>query len=109
MGFEDFDKSNEALVSQMGAKSAEDEEVEIAMKLAHTDIYERALREEVRRKRVARDYQLVSQYFAENPLIQFGMKLTPHKMANLLKLKRDGAGGPKQELIDALKPFCQFN
>jgi len=107
--FEDFDRSNEAHVSQFGIRIFDDEDIDVAMKLAHTDIYERALREEVRRKRVARDYQLVSQYFAENPLIQFGVKLTPHKMANLLKLKRDGAGGPKQELIDALKPFCQFN
>ena len=107
--FEDFDRSNEALVSQMGAKSAEDEDVEIAMKLAHTDIYERALREEVRRKRVARDYQLVCQYFKENPLIPFGVKLTPLKMNQILKIKKQGTEGPKQELIDALKPFCQFN
>jgi len=107
--FEDFDRSNEAHVSQHGVRSFEDEDIDIAMKLAHTDIYERALREEVRRKRVARDYQLVSQYFAENPLIQFGVKITPHKMANLLKLKRHGAGGPKQELMDALKPYAQFN
>jgi len=107
--FEDFDRSNEALVSQMGAKSAEDEEIEVAMKLAHTDIYERALREEVRRKRVARDFQLVSQYFTENPLIQFGVKLTPMKMNQILKIKKQGTEGPKQELIEALKPFSQFN
>lgn len=107
--FEDFDRSNEAHVSQMGVKSVEDEDIDIAMKLAHVDIYERALREEVRRKRVARDYQLVSKYFAENPLIQFGVKISPHKMASLLKMKKEGSGGPKQELIDALKPFCQFN
>ena len=90
--FEDFDRSNEALVSQMGAKSAEDEDVEIAMKLAHTDIYERALREEVRRKRVARDYQLVCQYFKENPLIPFGLKLTPMKMNQILKIKKQHRG-----------------
>jgi len=107
--FEDFDRSNEAHVSQMGVKSVEDDDIEIAMKLAHVDIYERALREEVRRKRVARDYQLVSKYFAENPLIPFGVKMSPHKMANLLKMKKEGSGGPKQELMDALKPFCQFN
>jgi len=107
--FEDFDRANEAHVSQFGVKSVEDEDIDIAMKLAHVDIYERALREEVRRKRVARDYQLVSKFFAENPLIPFGVKLSPHKMANLLKLKKQGAGGPKQELIDALKPFGQFN
>jgi len=107
--FEDFDRSNEAHVSQMGVKSVEDEDIDIAMKLVHVDIYERALREEVRRKRVARDYQLVSQYFAENPLIQFGVKISPLKMANLLKLKKQGSGGPKQELIEALMPYCQFN
>jgi len=77
--------------------------------MAHTDIYERALREEVRRKRVARDYQLVCQYFMENPLIPFGVKLTPMKMNQILKIKKQGTEGPKQELIDALKPFCQFN
>jgi len=107
--FEDFDRSNEAHVSQMGVKSVEDEDIDIAMKLVHVDIYERALREEVRRKRVARDYQLVSQYFAENPLIQFGVKMSPMKVANLLRLKKQGAGGSKQELIDTLRPFCQFN
>lgn len=72
------------------------------------DIYERALREEVRRKRVARDYQLVQQYFTENPLIPFGVKISPLKMASLVKMKKSGSGGPKQELRDALKPFCQF-
>lgn len=107
--FEDFDRSNEAHVSQMGVKSVDDEDIDIAMKLVHVDIYERALREEVRRKRVARDYQLVSKYFAENPLIQFGVKISPIKMANLLKMKKQGAGGTKQELIDTLKPYCQFN
>ena len=47
---------------------------------------------------MARDYQLVSQYFAENPLIQFGVKMSPMKVANLLRLKKQGAGGSKQEL-----------
>jgi hypothetical protein len=75
---------------------------------AHVDIYERALREEVRRKRVARDYQLVQQYFTENPLIPFGVKISPLKMASLVRMKKSGSGGPKQELRDALKPFCQF-
>lgn len=106
--FEDFDKSIEGLVSQIGDKSVEDEDVDLALKLAHVDIYERALREEVRRKRVARDYQLVQQYFTENPLIPFGVKISPLKMASLVKMKKNGSGGPKQELRDALKPFCQF-
>ena len=43
--FEDFDKSNEGLVSQIGVKSVEDEDIDVALKLAHVDMYERLLRE----------------------------------------------------------------
>ena len=35
----------------------------MALKLAQVDMYTRRLRERARRKRVARDFQLVSQYF----------------------------------------------
>jgi len=107
--FEDFDKSVEGLVSQINDKSVEDETIDVALKLVQVDIYERALREQVRRKRVARDYQLVSQYFKENPVIQLGLtKLSPMKVARDLKMIKNPAG-PKQELMDALKPFSQFN
>ena len=30
-------------------------------------------------------------------------------MNQILKIKKQGTEGPKQELIDALKPFCQFS
>ena len=43
--FEDFDKSNEGLVSQIGVKSVDDEDIDVALKLAHVDMYERLLRE----------------------------------------------------------------
>ena len=43
--FEDFDKSNEGLVSQIGVKSVEDEDIDVSLKLAHVDMYERLLRE----------------------------------------------------------------
>jgi len=105
--FEDFDKSNEGLVSQIGVKSVDDDDVDIALKLTLVDMYERRLREEVRKKRVARDYQLVTTYFKENPLIPFGVKISPLKMASLLKMKK--RQDPKQELVDSFKPFCQFN
>ncbi len=35
----------------------------MALKLAQVDMYTRRLRERARRKRVARDFQLVSQFF----------------------------------------------
>ena len=41
----------------------DDEDLELALKLAQVDMYTRRLRERARRKRVARDFQLVSQYF----------------------------------------------
>ena len=43
--FEDFDKSNEGLVSQIGVKSVDDDDVDIALKLTLVDMYERRLRE----------------------------------------------------------------
>ena len=43
--FEDFDKNNEGLVSQIGVKSVDDDDIDVALKLAHVDMYERLLRE----------------------------------------------------------------
>ena len=112
--FEDFDKSTERLVAQIADKSVEDEGVDVALKLAQVDIYERRLREQVRRKRVARDYQLVSRFYRENPIVQIGLggklsggKLSPTKISNQVKAVKKG-DGPRQELIDALKPMTQF-
>lgn len=45
--FEDFDKDTEALVAQIADKSVEDEDLDVALKLAQCDIYERRLREQV--------------------------------------------------------------
>lgn len=38
--------------------------LDVALKLAQVDMYIEKLRERARRKRVCRDYQLVSQFFA---------------------------------------------
>lgn len=45
--FEDFDKETENLVAQIADKSVEDEDLDVALKLAQCDIYERRLREQV--------------------------------------------------------------
>ena len=45
--FEDFDRETENLVAQIADKSVEDEDVDVALKLAQCDIYERRLREQV--------------------------------------------------------------
>ncbi len=108
--FEDFDRATENLVSQIGEKSVEDEDLDVALKLSQCDIYQRRLREQVRRKRVARDYQLVSKFYRENPIVQigFGAKFSPQKISSQVKAVKKG-DGPKQELIDALKSVTQFH
>ena len=108
--FEDFDKLTENLVSQIADRSAEDDDLDVALKLSQCDIYERRLREQVRSKRVARDYQLVSKFYEKNPIVQigFGSKISPQKISNQLKAKKRG-DGPKAELMEALRGVTQFH
>ncbi|ALC45630.1 Ada2b [Drosophila busckii] len=58
----EYDPTAEQLISTI-AFSSEDVEIDVMLKLAHVDIYTRRLRERVRRKRMVRDYQLVSNFF----------------------------------------------
>jgi len=80
------------------------------LKLSQCDIYERRLREQVRSKRVARDYQLVSKFYEKNPIVQigFGSKVSPQKISSQLKAKKRG-DGPKAELMEALRGVTQFH
>jgi len=107
--FEDFDKDTEALVAQIGDRSVEDEELDLALKLSQCDIYERRLREQVRRKRVARDYQLVAKFYRANPIVEigFGAKNTPMKIGKQFREMKK-ADGPKKEIMTAMKSLTQF-
>ncbi|KAH8332762.1 hypothetical protein KR074_010407 [Drosophila pseudoananassae] len=58
----EYDPTAEQLISNI-TLSSEDTEVDVMLKLAHVDIYTRRLRERARRKRMVRDYQLVSNFF----------------------------------------------
>ena len=51
--FEDFDKRVEGLVSQIGVKSLEDEDIDTALQLVHVDMYERLLREVTYHKKIS--------------------------------------------------------
>lgn len=53
----------EKLVSSLDLNIKEDSNIDLALKLAQVDMYERCLRERFRRKRVVKDYQLVSKFF----------------------------------------------
>ena len=84
--------------------------MDVALKLAQCDIYERRLREQVRRKRVARDYQLVSKFYEKNPIVTIGKGavISPQKISSQVKAVKRGEG-PKAELVEALKGVTQFH
>ena len=81
----------------------------MALKLSQCDIYERRLREQVRRKRVARDYQLVARFYRENPIVEIGLgaKFSPMKISSQYRALMKG-DGPKQAIINAMKSLTQF-
>ncbi|CAG2067637.1 unnamed protein product [Timema podura] len=54
----------ESLVSPLFINSLEDDDIDTALKMAQVDMYTRRLRERARRRRVSRDFQLVSQFFS---------------------------------------------
>ncbi|XP_043271505.1 transcriptional adapter 2B [Venturia canescens] len=62
----DYNHEAESLVSSLFLNPAEDDDLDIALKLAQVDMYTNNLRERARRKRVIRDYQLVSHFFASS-------------------------------------------
>ncbi|XP_037029592.1 transcriptional adapter 2B isoform X2 [Bradysia coprophila] len=61
----EYDPSAEQLVSTLSI-CPDDDEADIAIKLAQVDIYVRRLRERTRRKRLVRDYQLIFNFFRGN-------------------------------------------
>ncbi|XP_066589963.1 transcriptional adapter 2B isoform X2 [Prorops nasuta] len=62
----DYNLEAESLVSSLFLNPAEDDDLDIALKLAQVDMYTNNLRESARRKRVVRDYQLVAAFFASS-------------------------------------------
>lgn len=62
----DYKHEAESLVSSLFLNPAEDDDLDIPLKLAHVDMYTNHLRERARRKRVIRDYQLVASFFSQS-------------------------------------------
>lgn len=56
-----FHSKAEQLVSNLTL--SEDDEIETTLKLAQVDIYNRRLKERARKKRLVRDYKLISEFF----------------------------------------------
>ncbi|CAH1399415.1 unnamed protein product [Nezara viridula] len=61
----EYQNEAESLVSQLNVSSTDEDDLDIALKLVHVDMYMEKLRERARMKEVCRDYQLVSKFFAD--------------------------------------------
>ncbi|KAK8397042.1 hypothetical protein O3P69_005201 [Scylla paramamosain] len=59
----EWDNDAETTIAPLFIHPVDDEEVDMALKLAQVDMYMRRLRERSRRKRVVRDFQIVPQFF----------------------------------------------
>ncbi|CAB3245859.1 unnamed protein product [Arctia plantaginis] len=88
----EHDHEAELLISTM-AINPEDDELDVALKLSQVDVYTRRLRERTRRKRLVRDYQLVSVFFSNQR----------NKQKTLGKLAKE-----KKEFTERLRWTSQF-
>ncbi|CAF4768207.1 unnamed protein product [Pieris macdunnoughi] len=88
----EHDHEAEQLISTLSINS-EDDELDVALKLSQVDIYTRRLRERTRRKRLVRDYQLVSVFFNNQR----------NKQKTLGKLAKE-----KKEFTERLRWTAQF-
>ncbi|KAK3874696.1 hypothetical protein Pcinc_020382 [Petrolisthes cinctipes] len=59
----EWDNDAETTIAPLFIHPVDDEDIDMALKLAQVDMYMRRLRERSRRKRVVRDFQLVPQFF----------------------------------------------
>ncbi|XP_026494268.2 transcriptional adapter 2B isoform X1 [Vanessa tameamea] len=88
----EHDHDAEQLISTLSL-NPEDDELDVALKLSQVDIYTRRLRERTRRKRLVRDYQLVSVFFNNQR----------NKQKTLGKLAKE-----KKEFMERLRWTAQF-
>ncbi|XP_050353852.1 transcriptional adapter 2B isoform X2 [Nymphalis io] len=88
----EHDHEAEQLISTLSL-NPEDDELDVALKLSQVDIYTRRLRERTRRKRLVRDYQLVSVFFNNQR----------NKQKTLGKLAKE-----KKEFMERLRWTAQF-
>jgi len=91
----------------------EDDNVDLELKVAHIDMYKMKLRERERRRRVAREHQLVNHFFRENPLTYDGRgravcpgpaNSAPQK--SLKKTSQKDAGNA--DVMERLKILAEF-
>ncbi|XP_070578338.1 transcriptional adapter 2-beta-like [Ptychodera flava] len=88
----EYDNDAETLVSNLTV-DLNDEDIDIALKLAHVDMFTRKLMERERRKRIAREYGL----------IQAATTTGSKKMQTKKRYSKD-----EREFREKIRPFAQF-
>ncbi|XP_076359159.1 transcriptional adapter 2-beta-like isoform X1 [Tachypleus tridentatus] len=91
----EYDNDAEAVTCNLSIHN-DDEDIDIALKLAHIDIYSRKLKERFRRKKIAREYGLVSQFFNSS-------SSNKQKSMNTKKSARED-----KDMQEKMRVFCQF-
>lgn len=92
----EFDNDAESLLSPLSITGPDDDDLDLALTLVQVDIYTHRLRERARRKRVARDYQLVSQFYNSTS--------RKEKLGQKKKPTRD-----EREFQEGMRVFSQFH
>nr|BAN21213.1 unkown protein [Riptortus pedestris] len=88
----EYQNEAESLVSRLNTSTADEDELDVALKLVHVDMYMDRLRERSRIKKVVRDYQLISKFFAD--------RKDRHTRRR---------SSQEQEVEEKLKCFCTFH
>nr|CAD7202053.1 unnamed protein product [Timema douglasi] len=91
----EYDNMAESLVSPLFINALEDDDIDTALKMAQVDMYTRRLRERARRRRVSRDFQLVSQFFSAS---------RKDRLSSRKKLTKE-----EKEFYERMRVFTQFH
>ncbi|XP_065309681.1 transcriptional adapter 2-beta isoform X3 [Dermacentor albipictus] len=95
----EYDNEAESLISQLSMGGPDEDELEVALKLAQVDMYSRRLRERLRRKGLVRDYRLLEQFCHTG---------RPASKASPVSRGKKPAREADKELQEKMRIFCQF-
>lgn len=109
----EYDNEGELLVSQLeddypassNISMSEDDQLIKALNVAHVELYRSKLRERERRKKVARDHSLISDYFKENPAPGDRSKSSLNGQVSNAGGKKKTAKDPVLEKLKILSEF----
>ncbi|KAL3217939.1 hypothetical protein MRX96_031861 [Rhipicephalus microplus] len=95
----EYDNEAESLISQLSMGGPDEDDLEVALKLAQVDMYSRRLRERMRRKGLAREYRLLEQFCHAG---------RPASKASPVSRSKKPAREADKELQEKMRIFSQF-